>query len=106
MHTWATGGGKGGHAPLLAAKNLSPPLDPKIRDLTKIEPGKGNKKLISFFKGFLREDDPFAKKTLLFFLSYFLKNHCFLLQIYGLSPPTPPLGEEKVSPPLEPFWGV
>ncbi len=34
-HTWARGGGWGGDAPPLASKNLSPPLEPKIRDLQK-----------------------------------------------------------------------
>ncbi len=41
-HTWATGGGWGGDAPPLASKNLSPPLEPKIRDLPKkFGPGTG-----------------------------------------------------------------
>ena len=46
-----------------------------------------------------------------FSFSCFHKNPCFLLQKIGLSPPpfrpsTPPLGGQKVSPPLEPFLGI
>ena len=36
MHTWARRGGRGGHPPLLASKNISPPLEPKIRYLQNI----------------------------------------------------------------------
>ncbi len=41
-HTWARGE-EGGDAPPLASKNLSPPLEPKIRDLQKISGQKRGK---------------------------------------------------------------
>ncbi len=67
------GGGMGGDAPPLASKNLSPPLEPKIRDLQKKFLPKKGKSAIFFEKSlsfviFARKDlDPyFVKKSFLF----------------------------------------
>ena len=73
FHTWARGG-MGGDAPPLASKNLSPPLEPKIRDLQKkIWPKKGESAFflekISLFRDFCTErpDTYFVKKLLVFY---------------------------------------
>ena len=79
------GGGWGGDAPPLASKNLSPPLEPKIRDLQKNSGQKKKKntffKKISFFCDFCTEklDPYFVKKRFLFLTLVFLKNPSFLL---------------------------
>ncbi len=96
-HTWATGG-DGGGAPSLASKNLSPPLEPKIRNLQK-NSGQGMGKIEFFeivffnFCGFLSEEMVLMLPKNLVFLSHVYNDPCFLVQKIGLPPPPP-------SPPL------
>ncbi len=65
-------GGDGGDAPFLASKNLYPPLELKIRDLSGQEREKLQfLKILLFlvvFKG--RDGSYVAKKTVLFFLMF------------------------------------
>ena len=83
-HTWASGGGWGGDAPPLASKNLSPPLEPKIRDLKKILTKKRKKciflkKSLSFMIFARKDRTLILLKKLLVSYSYFHKNPSFLL---------------------------
>ena len=78
--------GDGGDAPPLASKNLSPPLEPKIRDLQKnFWPKKGEpcnfvlKKSPSFVIFVQKDWTPFLLKKLLVSYSCFRKNPSFLL---------------------------
>ncbi len=54
------GGGWGGDAPPVASKNLSPPLEPKIRDHKKSDQKRGKidifENLCFIFCGFLSEE--------------------------------------------------
>ena len=79
------GGGMGGDAPPLASKNLSPPLEPKIRDLQKNsgqKRGKGQiflKKSLSFVIFAWNDWTLILLKKLLVSYSCFCKNPNFLL---------------------------
>ncbi len=107
-HTWATGGGGWGGEPIpspKAKKNKGP--SKKCREERRKL--KAFLKISLFFAGFkVRSSFLFCKKSLAFSFSCFGKNPSFLQQKFFLSPLpcTPPLEGEKVSPPLEPFWGV
>ena len=79
------GGGYGGKdASPLASKNLSPPVEPKIRDLQKKWARKGEKlfflKKIFIFFGFLSDEMALMLLKNCFSFSCFHKNPCFLLQ--------------------------
>ncbi len=110
------GGGWGGDASPLAFKNLSPPLELKIRDLQKnFWPKTGESEFFlkkSLFCDFCTESpDPyFVKKSFLFLILFLIKIPVSFYKNLVCPPPvppsTPPLQREKVSPPLGPFWGV
>ncbi len=110
-HTCATGGDGGGCPSPSVQKPIPSPKAKNQGPSKKLGHERENLEIFEniflIFCGFLSEEmAPMLLKKPCFSFSCFHKNPCFLLQKYGLSPPpfppsTPPLGEQKVSPPLE-----
>ncbi len=87
------GGGGGGDAPPLASKNLSPPLEPKIRDLKKSGQERGKNDFYKLFNfGFLSVQMAVKMQKNLAFLSYiFTKFPFFSAKNWFVPLPSPPL---------------